>query len=117
MKVYTFNGIDMIHITDFAEALQRSVPSTRRLIENGNIIRKLKFFRDRSRLMIPVTEIFGYPFVNAGRGNGTGTQVYHYRKLANGTYEKYLCEDCSFTNTPCAARLAADALVVPEGDK
>lgn len=116
MKVFTLEGIDMIHISEFADVLRRSVPATRRLIEQGNSIRKLKAYRDRSRLMIPVTEITGYPFVNAGR-DSSGTLVFHYAlNKETGKYERYLCKECSFSDNKCLVRKQADELKCPEGD-
>lgn len=118
-KVYTLNGIDMIHIREFVELAHRSPQSTRVLIEKGNTVRKLKFFRDRSRLMIPVAELWGYPLVAPGHSPGP-RQVFHYVevKKEDGTIdiEKQLCTDCTYGNK-CALRQAADDLVVPEGDK
>lgn len=113
-KVYTISGIDMIHISEFAHITHRSVQSTRHLIEDGNTIRKMKFFRDRSRLMIPVSEIEGYPLVQAGHSDGVRA-IYHYQ-LVDGKYERVLCKACSYEE-PCDARTKADALIVPEGDK
>ena len=46
-KVYTIRGIEMIHIAEFAQLTGRSIQSTRHLVEDGNKVRKLKFFRDR----------------------------------------------------------------------
>lgn len=114
-KVYTLNGIDMIHIAEFARITDRSVRSTRHLVEDGNSVRKMKFFRDRSRLMIPVKELFGYPLTDQGYATGL-RNIYHY-KLVDGQYVKTLCEQCTFDSEPCDARHAADELVVPEGDK
>lgn len=105
----------MIHISEFALALNRSVTSTRHLVEGGNVIRKLKTFRDRSRLMIAAAEIEGYPFTNGGRHSGNGS-IYHYRKLEGERYERVFCPECTFANG-CEARKRADAIVMPEGDK
>lgn len=113
MNIYTIHGIQVIHISEFAKALNRSVTSTRHLVEDGNSIRKLKAFRDRSRLMIPVTEIFGYPFIESGPG--ANRKIYHYRELEGGRYERYLCELCTF-DKGCEARRVADAVDCPKGD-
>lgn len=114
-KIYTLNGIAMIHIAEFAQLTGRSIQSTRHLIEDGNKIRKMKFFRDRSRLMIPLTELWGYPLIDAGFCSGP-RNVYHYYNNDDGTVEKRLCQECSF-GEGCSMRIAADTLVVPEGDK
>ena len=118
-RVYTLNNIAMIHIAEFASITHRSVQSTRALIEKGNVVRKLKFYRDRSRLMIPVIELYGYPLIKAGHSEGV-RQVFHYDDVQkeDGTVviEKVLCTACTY-GMGCARRQAADALVVPEGDK
>lgn len=113
-KVYTINGIEMIHIAEFANITHRTPQSTRNLIENGNVLRKLKAFRDRSRLMIPVLEIYGYPLVQAGHSDYNRV-IYHYKE-ENGTFVKTMCPTCSFGEM-CEARKTAEELIVPEGDK
>lgn len=114
-KVYTIAGVDMIHISEFARITHRSPQSTRHLIEDGNVVRKMKFFRDRSRLMIPVAEIFGYPLVQAGHSDSIRA-IYHY-KLVDGDFQRVLCKSCSYENNVCEERRIADELIVPEGDK
>ncbi len=114
-KVYTIHGIEMIHISEFARITGRSVQSTRHLIEDHISIRKMKYFRDRSRLMIPVKELYGFPLTDAGYNSSTGN-IYHY-KLVDGKFQKVLCQQCTFGTEPCAERKAADNLIVPEGDK
>lgn len=118
-KIYTLQGIDMMHITDFTTLTHRSNQSTRHLIEDGNVIRKMKFFRDRSRLMIPVAELFGYPLVKPGHSEFERA-IYHYNIVTkeDGTQdiERVLCKDCSYGNM-CEARKKAEEMTVPEGDK
>lgn len=115
-KIYTIHGIEMIHIAEFAQLTGRSIQSTRHLIEDGNKIRKMKFFRDRSRLMIPVKELWGFPLIDAGYCSGP-RNVYHYVKNEDGTISKELCQECSFGDHVCKARQEAESLIVPEGDK
>lgn len=114
-KVYTIHGIDMIHISEFAEITHRSIQSTRHLIEDGNKVRKLKFFRDRSRLMIPVIEITGYPLIDPGYTD-LQRNIYHYAYDENGDLVRTLCKECTFGDR-CEERRKADDLAVPEGDK
>ena len=113
MNIYTIHGIEMTHISEFAAALSRSVTSTRHLVEDGNTIRKLKAFRDRSRLMIPISEIYGYPFIERGPGNNR--KIFHFRKLEGERYKKYLCDKCTFGHG-CEERKIADAVNCPKGD-
>ena len=113
MNIYTIHGIEMVHITEFAQALSRSVTSTRHLVEEGNTVRKLKAFRDRSRLMIPVTEIYGYPFIESGPGNNR--KIYHFRMIEGDRFEKYLGEKCTFSHG-CEVRAIADTVDCPKGD-
>lgn len=114
-KVYSMNNIELIHIAEFAAITDRSIRSTRHLVEDGNAIRKLKAFRDRSRLMIPVVELTGYPLTDKGPTAGL-RNIYHYN-LVDGKYIKTLCEQCTFGTEMCPERKAADELVVPEGDR
>ena len=118
-KIYTMQGIDMMHTTDFTTSTHRSNQSTRHLIEDGNVIRKMKFFRDRSRLMIPVAEMFGYPLVKPGHSEFERA-IYHYGIVTkeDGTQDidRVLCKECSYGNM-CEARKKAEELIVPEGDK
>lgn len=111
MKIYTIHNIDMIHISEFTQFTNRSVTSVRYLIENGNVVRKLKSFRDRSRLMIPLTELYGYPFVRQGSAMGK-REIYHY----NNKGEEVICPICSYTQEMCNERKRADALECPKGD-
>lgn len=114
-RVFSYHGIDYIHISDFARLTKRSVQSTRRLIENGNKVRKMKFFRDRSRLLIPVVELTGYPLV--GPGHSTGIVIIsHYKKQEDGTYVAEVCKDCTYGEQLCTAAITANELEVPEGD-
>jgi hypothetical protein len=116
MRIYNLEGIDYIHISEFAELTNRSIQATRHLIADGNSVRKLKAFRDRSRLMIPVTELTGYPFTNQGASNPK--EIYHYVFNEDGkTMYKKLCEKCSYSQDVCEERAKADSVVVPEGDK
>lgn len=116
-KVYAIHGIEMIHIAEFAQLTGRSIQSTRHLVEDGNKVRKLKFFRDRSRLMIPVKELWGFPLIDAGYCSGPRS-IYHYVKNADGTISKELCQECSFgADSSCKVRQEAENLIVPEGDK
>lgn len=115
-KVYTLNGIPMIHIAEFARITHRSIQSTRHLIYDHIGLRTMKFFRDRSRVMIPVAELHGFPLTDKGTVAAGVRNIYHY-KLVDGEYQKVLCEQCTFGTEPCDARRAADELDVPEGDK
>lgn len=118
-KIYTLNNIEMIHISEFARITHRSPQSTRHLIEQGNVVRKMKSFRDRSRLMIPVVEIYGYPLVQPGHTD-YNRAIYHYVDVVNedGSQDivKQLCKECSYGEM-CERRKQAEDLVVPEGDK
>ena len=102
--------LEVVHIAEIAQETGRSVQSLRYLIETGNQVRKLKRIYDRSRIMIPKTEIEGYPFITQGSGNAKS--IYHYR-LENGKYVKYTCTECTFGTEGCAARKIADDLEVP----
>ena len=116
-KVYTIRGIEMMHIAEFTQLTGRSIQSTRHLIADGNTVRKSKCFRDRSRLMIPVKELWCFPLIGPGYCSGPRS-IYHYVKNADGTVSKELCQECSFgADSSCKVRQEADNLIVPEGDK
>lgn len=114
-KVYTIHGIEMIHIAEFAAITHRSIQSTRHLIYDHIGIRKMKFFRDRSRVMIPVKELYGFPLTDKGPTAGV-RNIYHY-VVKDGKFVKELCQQCTFTDKWCDARREAEELIVPEGDK
>ena len=115
-KVYTFQDIPMIHIAEFAQITHRSIQSTRHLIYDHIGVRTMKFFRDRSRVMIPVAELYGFPLTDKGTVAAGIRNIYHY-KLVDGEFQKVLCEKCTFSTGWCTERKAAEELVVPEGDK
>lgn len=114
-KVYTLKNIPMIHIAEFANITHRSIQSTRHLIYDHIGVRTMKYYRDRSRVMIPVAELYGFPLTDKGPVTGL-RNIYHY-KLVDGKFEKVLCEKCTFSEQYCEERQAAEDLVVPEGDK
>lgn len=103
MVIFTINKVEYVHISDFAKETHRRVTSTRHLIEDGNVVRRLKALRIRSMLFIPVAEIYGYPF-------SKDSKIYHYGKDG----DRYMCEACTFTNEHCANRQTADWLEIPE---
>ena len=117
-KIYTIHGVEMMHITEFTTLTHRSNQSTRHLIEGGNVIRKMKHIYDRSRIMIPVAEMFGYPLVKPGHSEYE-QPIYHYgiveREDGTKDIDRVLCKECSF-GTPCAARKFAEDLVLPPSD-
>ena len=114
-KVYTIKGVDVIHIAEFAAITHRSIQSTRHLIYDHIGVRLMKYYRDRSRVMIPVAELYGFPLTDKGPVTGV-RNIYHY-KLVDGEFKKVLCEQCTFGTEVCTERKAADDLIVPEGDK
>ena len=116
-KVYTLHNIEMIHIAEFARITNRSIQSTRHLIYDHIGIRLMKHFRDRSRVMIPVAELYGFPLTDKGTVAAGVRNIYHYRLSDDGKFVKTLCEQCTFGTEPCDKRRTADELVVPEGDK
>ena len=131
MNVFNINGIDYLHIQGFADIIGRSQQSTRHLIDDGNSVRRMKAFRDRSRLMIPVAELVGFPFVNQGKQT-TGQDIYHYKAYDANEQEvpaldalnrndvhwkREFCAQCTFSQDKCILRVLADGLTVPQGDK
>lgn len=129
--IYTIEDVDYLHIQQFVDLIERTQQSTRHLIEDGNSIRRMKARRDRSRLLIPVIELLGYPFVNSGK-QLNGRDIYHYvpynkdgtvfkgdvrTAFAEGViWKRELCEACTYTLDKCLNRSLADSLEVPAGD-
>lgn len=135
MITYTINGIEYLHIQQFVDVIGRSQMSTRRLMDAGNSIRRLKYLRDGARVMIPIKELVGFPFVNQGK-QLTGKDTYHYvpyQLQDDGTFKKFegsvsealkltdldntdsdivwrreFCEECTYTTKHCKARQEAD---------
>ena len=76
----------MIHIAEFAAITHRSIQSTRHLIYDHIGVRTMKFFRDRSRVMIPVAELYGFPLTDKGTVAAGVRNIYHY-KLVDGEFQ------------------------------
>lgn len=140
MITYNINGIIYLHIQQFVDIIGRSQQSTRHLLNEGNSARRMKYFRDGLRIMIPVTELVGFPFVNQGK-QVAGKDIYHYKpfeRQSDGTEKEYegtvidalaqtdvdnndsdivwrrcFCEKCTYTTEKCLNRIVADSLEVP----
>lgn len=134
LVVYTINGEQYLHIQSFVDLIDRRQQSTRHLIYDGNSVRRLKATRDRSRILIPVKELIGYPFINQGK-QLNGKDVYHYKpfnkeneevldidkalaesdtewRKSNIEWRRCFCELCTYTLEKCERRRDAEALVV-----
>ena len=105
MNIFTKDGIDYVYILDVVEKTGCSVQSLRYLTSHGNVVRKMTYIRDRGRILIPMKELTGYPFVRRGSALGN-REIFHYNME---TGEKFLCKECSY-GTSCEARKEADAL-------
>ena len=132
MIIYNVDGVDYIHIQKFVDLIDRSQMSTRHLIHEGNTARRLKAMRDRCRLLIPIWEVVGFPFVNQGK-QLTGQDIYHYvpydlndekvdvstpealkNALNDDTIEwrREFCELCTYTLEHCKLRQIADSIEI-----
>lgn len=144
MITFKIGEYEYIHIQDFADITGRSKQAIRRLIEDGNSMRRMKSLRDKSRLLIPLLELAGFPFVKQGK-QMSGRDIYHYfahdvktgeyipildaiarcdKIIKEGgeweseiTFVRELCVDCTFNNAQCLPRSLAEAMEVPQGDK
>jgi hypothetical protein len=92
--IHVIGDTEYLHIEEFAELLEHTVPSIRYLIQHGNAIRKMEHIKEGSRFFIPVKELTSYPFVPGGRTSGI-LEIYHYRNI-NGRYIKELCVPCTY---------------------
>lgn len=115
MRIYTYEGMPLVHISTFASAVHLNTMTVRNMLERRTVEdveggarkrRPLKYFRDGSTLWIPVAEIQGYPFIK-------GSNCYHYDNQGN----RYLCETCTFTSGMCDKAKEAADLIPPLGDK
>ena len=98
--IYTYKGIEVMHIQAFCEAVHQTYPTVRALLFRKN--RPLKHFRDGATVWIPCAEVHGYPFTR-------GTKVYHY----NDEGQRVFCPECTF-GMKCKAAREAEVLQMPE---
>lgn len=82
-EAVTINGRDYLTVQDFAKITNRSVASVRQYMSLGNRIRKIKSMRLAGRALIPVTEVYTFPFTMSGRNT---EDVYNYRLGEEGVY-------------------------------
>lgn len=142
MITYVINDIEYVSIRQFIALIGRSAQqSTRRLIDAGNSVRRLKQLRDGVHIMIPLSEVRGFPFVNRGK-QINGKDIYHFfpfQRQSDGTekpfegtlheaatltdpgntdseivWRKCFCEECTYTLEHCKARQEADSLIIEE---
>ena len=107
IKVYQYEGLDIVHISAFAEATHHSYPAVRCLMNREWIDAKhrpLRYFRDGHTVWVPAEEIEGYPFTY-------GSNIYHYDD--NG--EKHLCVTCTYGSPTemCEAAQKAATIKLP----
>lgn len=100
--IYTINGQQFYTIQEFCAKIQREIPTVRHLLFDGNVVRKMHYIRDRSKIFIPVEEYYGFPHVNSGK-QYYGLDIYHY----NDKGERVLCKQCTY-DTPCEAAKKAE---------
>lgn len=100
---YVIDGHEYYSIQEFSSIIKREIPTVRHLLFDGNVVRKMHYIRDKSRIFIPVEELTGFPHVNSGR-QSYGLDIYHYTEQG----ERYLCKECTYSPDSCA--LATKAL-------
>lgn len=102
--------VECIPLSLYARVTGRSVASVRHLVYEGNTIRKMKALRMMKHLFIPMTELYGFPQVDAGVSNG---MVYHWTQVDEDIttgypiLERTWCKECTF-GQPCEVRAAAE---------
>lgn len=109
MTISNINGVDYVYILDIVEEVGCSVQSIRYLTSHGNVVRKMKHIKDRGRILVPLAELKGFPFVKRGHAR-SDNETYHYRQDENGKWYKHKCMDCTLTMQGCEERRIADAL-------
>lgn len=96
---YIVDGQQYYHIKEFAQLTGLSVQAIRYLCFHGNASGlRLRCHYEGSRLYINVLELTEYPFMKGGH-NPALNNVYHYRQIEEGKYERYLCEACTNGNS------------------
>ena len=131
MIQYTIEGKGYIHIQPFSKSIDLAQQFIRKLIEQGNCVRRMHAIRDNSRYMIPTKELVGFPFVNQGR-QVNGRDIYHYVPFDRNNKEvtdiddairrtnvedpraneiewrRCFCEECTYKPEHCERRRQAD---------
>lgn len=98
------DGTKYIHISDASRLTGRSIQSFRHLLLEGNTVRRMKAIRDRSRILIPIAELKGFPFRTAFNYlndddddvtmKGPAYNIYHYVET-DDVYTYAVCPKCS----------------------
>ena len=73
------DGIPHITVESFALRTNRQQETIRKLIRNGNAIRRLTAVKYNSYYLIPESELYDYPFVEPGKV-GLEIRYHQYRK-------------------------------------
>ena len=76
------NGVHYVTVETYANLTHRSQEQIRRLIRNGNTIRRLLAIKQTNHYLIPIDEVFDYPFVEPGR---IGKIIKYHRYNRDGT--------------------------------
>ena len=69
--IHVVSGVKYITVRNFAQYTNRKEEQIRRLIRQGNSIRRLSAFKHHGFYLIPITELYEYPFVEPGRYGAT----------------------------------------------
>lgn len=77
-KTVQVDGVDYFFVGQFAKLTGYVDSSIRALIYKGNSIRTLRHINLSDKPMIPVTELFDFPFVAKGPPSEDGVFVHRY---------------------------------------
>lgn len=78
-----------ITIHEFAYRVKRTVPCIRNLIEHGNSVSTLPYRYSGKTIMIPVEQLYIFPFVE--KGNHKNPSIFHYTEGKGLT----VCPECT----------------------
>lgn len=94
-KTVNVDGTEYWTVHQFAALTNRSVGTIRQLIRNGNRVRKLKNINLGRKPLIPLSELFRFPFVSIGRSFNHGISVERFYMEGEELMrmEEYLKED------------------------
>ena len=78
---YIIDNIPYITVESFAIRVNRKQETIRKLIRNGNSMRKLKAIKHRYYYLIPESELYDFPFVEPGR---VGLEIHYHQYRKDG---------------------------------
>lgn len=99
---YVIRDVPFITVESFALRTYRKEATIRKLIREGNAIRKIQAIKQGNYWLIPESEIYDYPFVEPGKVGNKLTSVVRYHKYNKDGSISMLTIPIHITRTPTA---------------